>query len=1285
MKNILKLAVAFLLIFAMIGMASAADEISVNIVSEMGDSTGYTIEFDWTDDGSIDAYRVIITGPGGPDEVYNDVLNTKTKTFSSILAAGIYLITVSDSTNPLINGELSFTVKDPVVLNPPVFASFKSETDSSKPNVYTLTWIWNRNTIDPNVKLEYYDVSSSEWKPTDDAKTDFEIPGDSTKDLMFRLNGTIDGTQINSTNTTIFKPITFTNTSTSNSIEWKVVLPDGMSLVENDVIVTKKGDSTELPRTLSGNTVTASTLDSNTEYTLSVRGSSSYGKGLWTSNDSKTEAAIIDFIDTIESSKEIVDDDGKPKNFGIENDTTVQINITATEKVDFVWKLEFYDSENDKWVEITKNGNYTVENSDDLKSNFSWKPSKVGEYRLNLIMTSQASGTSQTLSWNKITVTEKSTGNRIWKDGMPDPYTWDARSFSGFYYNLDTGDGNESMTMKGMSSGRSIDKGDLTYTTTTSVTDYSYSPWNTYEIVGFMGDKYFAGDSKSSLMKNGNLSKVLLDNNDKVQLRTGQYYALEEGYSIYVNQISVKGSQAQIAFYKDGKEIGSSIATSGNDLEYTKKIGSGSGNETVIIKTRLKSVFQGTESSIVELEGFFQISENLTRLESGTKIGKMEIKNVGNDKIEMENHERISLSQNSTIDLMGKVKITVADTNALRFAPFMEYTEPGVYEIRGTVSDYGETDFVVYEWNPEKFEGFYYDINDDIDFSEMIKINQTLTDSSRSIDKGKLEYSSKVTKADYNFSKWGQYSVVGFMGEKYYAGLGGSLLKDGNLSKVLVDTDEKRNMRLGDSLVLEDGISIKIEQIDTNGNKARLLIEQNGKELSSGIVSAGEDLVYNGSNSKIKDTPFIKVHVDSVFMGTESSIVSITGVFQASINLTKLDTDTKYGKMKVDGYTSTGISLSSDERITLSQGNDVDFMKVGNDSMYFKVGDSNTLRFAPIVERTIGSTDPLTVKLNSSNVTSGDAVLITLNDRGTTIEGVTVYVNGSQIGTTNSSGEITYKTSAVGSFKVTGEKTGFVNGSATLNVAEKLINMTVRVSPETVYFGTPATIKATDSLNGSALSGATVYISGESVGTTDSSGELNYTFNKTGSITVDVSKSGYNNGTKTVDISQKVAFAYGNFTLKPNEPSAKKAIKLSIDIANNGIEDGSHDLSLILTDTDGNIIDQDNSSVSVKVGKSKSVTLSVKAPEEGAYKMILKEADSNRTIDLPSNMSTISVGEAKFGSTILYVILGGIGMIVIVVIGIVAYLFGIKGATTSNYKEVAGELTDDIKSKFNKK
>jgi S-layer protein (TIGR01567 family) len=1075
------------------------------------------------------------------------------------------------------------------------------------------------------------------------------------------------GGNLSVTETLTFQSITLNEVNGTNFVNWTV---SGISMADIEFYINDGTVNITSPTPVA-NTINATGLTAGTTYTLYVRekNSSTVGYGLYFPKE--VTIAVPPLIDVGNTSEVYANKTGKNLSFEVGQ----ELNLTAKtlEKCDFEWTLNV--------VPPATKTNVTNDTSDTFNHTFT----TIGNFTLTLNVTENATAPSnkETVTWN-ITVSEKSTGKRIWSHGMPITYKWDGRSFSGFYYNLDNGEGNETMEIKNIT-GRTIASGNLVYVTTSSLTKYEYSPWGTYSIVGFMGDKYYAG----KLMSGGNLSKVLMDESNRKQLRVGQYYALEEGYSLKADQINVQGSSVYFVLEKDGRVVDSGIASPTSPFIYEKKIG----NDNIeFVKVHVRQVFQGTESSIVEIDGIFQISDKLTKLETGTKIDKMKIDSVTGTQITLVNDDSINLSQNSTIALMGKMKIVVADSATLKFAPTIEYIDPGKYEIRGTVSDFGIINFDVKKWTPDNFEGFYFDINSATSM-ENIQITPALalSNTSRTIPKNNLTYSSNVSNTAYNYSAWGNYQVIGFMGEKYYAGAtGASLLSNGNLSKVLIDSNDRRTMYVGQSLILEDGYSLKVDQINVQGSSVYFALEKNGRVVDSGIASPTSPFVYEKSVGTVKNVEFVKIHVREVFQGTESSIVLIDGVFQISDSLTKVENGAKYGKMRVDSVTSSGITMLNDDSISLSSGNVVDFMTVGNSSMSFKVGNnSSVLRFAPIVAYEIAANTTLEVEVSPSTVTIGDSVFITVKDRGVAIEGASVLANGTSIGTTNSSGMVSYTPGSIGAIRITGEKTGYINGNATLTVNERLRNMNVSVSPNPLYLGTEGTIRVTEALDPSmAVSGVSVTFSGTPIGQTDFRGELKYNFTQAG--TIQASKTGYINGTQSVNVIQN--FTYSNFNFNKDSLKAKSTIKLSFDVKNNGPAADSHKVTLIVKNDKGETVSEETQTVSVDGGKSKSVSFSFKVPAEGSYSIALEEDGVRQP--LPSNIETISAGPSgSFGfitnifsgvKNILYIVLGFVGVVVLAVIGLVAYLFGTHGANTSNVTEVGGEVLDDIKSKFKK-
>ena len=150
----------------------------------------------------------------------------------------------------------------------------------------------------------------------------------------------------------------------------------------------------------------------------------------------------------------------------------------------------------------------------------------------------------------EIEVSSADRGNRIWDESlnMSPTYTWDAQSYSGFYYDLDSGVSSENMTIEDI--GRNIHAGDIKYTTEPTETGFEYNKWGSYQVIGFMAEKYFAGYKDEtvdkdvddvSLISDGILSKILIDSDDKKSAYAGDSLPLEEGYSLNVVEVDVNG------------------------------------------------------------------------------------------------------------------------------------------------------------------------------------------------------------------------------------------------------------------------------------------------------------------------------------------------------------------------------------------------------------------------------------------------------------------------------------------------------------------------------------------------------------------------------------------------------------------------------------------------------------------------------------------------------------------------------------------------------------------------
>jgi len=515
-------------------------------------------------------------------------------------------------------------------------------------------------------------------------------------------------------------------------------------------------------------------------------------------------------------------------------------------------------------------------------------------------------------------------GDRIWDEnaGQSTTYTWNALSYSGFFYDLESGLGSETMTIKlGSKTDRSVSSGDLEYETKPVETDFEYGAWGSYEVIGFMAEKYFAGyisntssavsDDTISLMSQGHLTKVLIDSDDKESVFGGAGLVLEEGYVLNIVELDLNGDRVFVSLSKDGDEVDEMVVSSGNTYVYEKDLGDVDDVPTIAVN--FAEIFSGTETSAVFIEGIFQISDEYEDIQSGDEYGSMEVDSIGSSEIRMSNDGKISLGRGDIVDIMGKLKFVVADNKDLRFAPFVDMSEPGTYELRGTIAENeGLT------WTPLNFEGFYYNIDEGIGTEEL-----NLTYTGRTIDKGDLVYSTTSKPVSFEYSGWVEYDVVGFMAEKYFAGYpkdafgsgnndAANLMSQGQLSKVLIDDDDKKSVFGGSSLILEEGYSLDIVEVNLDGDAVLVQLYKDGDDVGDmDVISSGNPYIYETDLGDVEDVPIIAVNFKEIFSGQESTAVFVEGIFQISDDYEMIEQGDTYGEMEVSTIGTKTIEMEN--------------------------------------------------------------------------------------------------------------------------------------------------------------------------------------------------------------------------------------------------------------------------------------------------------------------------------------------------------------------------------------
>ena len=251
-------------------------------------------------------------------------------------------------------------------------------------------------------------------------------------------------------------------------------------------------------------------------------------------------------------------------------------------------------------------------------------------------------------------------------------------------------------------------------------------------------------------------------------------------------------------------------------------------------------------------------------------------------------------------------------------------------EIRGEIA----VDDIKYDYT--NFGAFWYDLNKN---HSSETINVTTTDTTRTIEKGNLVYTCtprdvKYKNDDLN-AEYGGYKILGFMAEKFICYDN----RSDQLVKLLINwgSSTKVVLAMDDPMELPEGYMLAAPEIDLQGDRVWLKLYKDGECVDDSIESSGDTYTYEDEDDVLQ----FSCKIDTVFRGTDSNMVVVKFVFMRSDTILNIDGGDSFGVMEVRSTASIGIKLENDETITLDEDSEVEIM----DGLYFKVADSNTLRY----------------------------------------------------------------------------------------------------------------------------------------------------------------------------------------------------------------------------------------------------------------------------------------------------------------------------------------------------
>ncbi len=311
---------------------------------------------------------------------------------------------------------------------------------------------------------------------------------------------------------------------------------------------------------------------------------------------------------------------------------------------------------------------------------------------------------------------------------------------------------------------------------------------------------------------------------------------------------------------------------------------------------------------------------------------------------------------------------------------------------------------------------------------------------------------------------------------------------------------------------------------------------------------------------KAEDIPLIIVHFGTVFSGSETSAVFVQGLFQISDDYTEINNGDTFGKMEVTSVSESGITMKNSDDIGLDKGETTEIM--GNVS--FKTADDSTLRFYPFVQIESGGNASNALKISvPDEIYAGDTFNIEVTAGDEPVEGAVITVNESSAGETNADGILEYKAEEIGALKITAEKEDYTKANKNINVNPQKEEMSLNISPETVYVGDTITIETLKKIGGDPIEGANVSVDGKALGVTGSDGKIIYKTEEKGTIKVIATKEGFTN--ESVDLKVKdleAIFKVSNLVVDPIEVSAGKNTTISAKIENTGNAAGEYNAEL---------------------------------------------------------------------------------------------------------------------------
>lgn len=278
-------------------------------------------------------------------------------------------------------------------------------------------------------------------------------------------------------------------------------------------------------------------------------------------------------------------------------------------------------------------------------------------------------------------------------------FEWNTQNFAGFYYDIDKDLGTEKISTF-VTYGKLEEPNGVVYSTTAQMNDFEFEDWGSYNIIGFMGKRYFAGYVNNENMEEWDellfkesvdenslsdeqLQAILMDSDEQMTITAIQPLKLAENYVLAIKYIDSNGMFVELT--KNGEVVDSKVMMPSKDgatmadKTYLYKRDVGEQKGLVIIAVHFKNAVTIQNQTVATVDGLWQISDMPTPVKIDTEFGKMRIASVSADTIVMDNKDNnIALSKNKDTELLGDIRIKTAnqdlidDANPIRYYIYLD-------------------------------------------------------------------------------------------------------------------------------------------------------------------------------------------------------------------------------------------------------------------------------------------------------------------------------------------------------------------------------------------------------------------------------------------------------------------------------------------------------------------------------------------------------------------------------------------------------------------------------------